>query len=94
MGAVHDGLGIDRPYQEDTLHVSSCIRGCFGDEKLWKGFAHLFRPRYAGANLGHPSNQVVHREIRRGDQRISAGTPFQSAGCFPFGGYFWLIPGT
>jgi hypothetical protein len=26
--------------------------------ELWTGFAHLFRPTYAGANVGHPSRVV------------------------------------
>ncbi len=26
------------------------------DQKRWRGFARLFRPTYAGANMGHPSS--------------------------------------
>jgi hypothetical protein len=26
--------------------------------ELWTGFAHLFRPTYAGANVGHPYRVV------------------------------------
>jgi hypothetical protein len=31
----------------------SVYPGSFVEEQ-WKGFAHLFRPTYAGANVGHP----------------------------------------
>jgi hypothetical protein len=37
--------------------------------KRWKGFAHLFRPMYAGANMGHPSRQegfVPWSDLRAG----------------------------
>jgi hypothetical protein len=27
-------------------------------QKQWKGFARLFRPTLAGANMGHPSGSV------------------------------------
>ena len=33
-------------------------RATVWDEKLWLGFAHLFRPTYAGANMGHPDRVV------------------------------------
>jgi hypothetical protein len=31
------------------------------EEKLLLGFAHLFRPTYAGANVGHPSGFAVSK---------------------------------
>ena len=32
------------------------------DKREWKGFAHRFRPMYAGANMGHPSSSGVAPE--------------------------------
>jgi hypothetical protein len=46
---------------------------CFhftGNRSVGRGFAHLFRPTYAGANVGHPSREegfVLHYNFRAAD---------------------------
>jgi hypothetical protein len=35
------------------------------------GFAHRFRPTYAGANVGHPCGVVGHAEGLRGGPAVS-----------------------
>ena len=34
------------------------MNNCAWSERLWLGFAHRFRPTYAGANMGHPCRAV------------------------------------
>ena len=34
------------------------MNNCAWSERLWLGFAHHFRPTYAGANMGHPCRAV------------------------------------
>jgi hypothetical protein len=42
-----------------------------GDERLWLGFAHRFRPTYAGANVGHPYRSVRTAKGLRGRPVVS-----------------------
>jgi len=41
------------------------------DERLWLGFAHRFRPTYAGANVGHPYRSVRTAKGLRGRPVVS-----------------------
>jgi hypothetical protein len=41
------------------------------NEKLWWGFAHRFRPTYAGANMGHPYGVVETAPGLRGRAAVS-----------------------
>src|SRR6204780_2504629 len=45
--------------------------GMILDERLWWGFAHRFRPTYAGANVGHPCGAVAPDKGLRGGPVVS-----------------------
>src|ERR1700678_4135202 len=56
------GVGYGKPHIESHYPTQAKVRLEWGTQhflpvwqKLWWGFARLVRPRYAEANLGHPS---------------------------------------
>ncbi len=55
------------------MQIQGPINSAAGDEQeLAWGFAHLFRPTYAGANMGHPDGVVGYQERRdKGQRRLS-----------------------
>jgi hypothetical protein len=63
-----EGPAVSLPVLTQNLFAPTAffLTGEWQKPKRLKGFVRLFRPRYAGANLGHPSISVhLYRQSLR-----------------------------
>jgi hypothetical protein len=58
---------LDNPFR----FIDGMTMGWVRNERLLRDFAHRFRPRYAGANLGHPYGSVGPAAGLRGRPAVS-----------------------